>query len=82
MLGNDPDEAQPTNDPAQLLGAMVNSGRHILDRNYLLEHPEKKLVIAKIDTAGFFWLDFNMPEPERVRLFAAGATAAAEFLET
>lgn len=81
MLGNDPDQALDTSNPGAILGAMVNSSRHILDRTYLGDHKEKADVIGKIDTKDFFWLDFNMSETDRVNLFAAGAKCAAEFLE-
>lgn len=81
MLGNDPDQAQDTSNPGALFGAMFNSSRHVLDRTYLQDHKDKSSVIGKIDTKDFFWLDFTMSEPDRVRLFAAGATAAADFLD-
>lgn len=81
LLGNDPDQAQDTSNPAMILSAMFNSSRHILDRVYLEENRDKELCIGKICTKDFFWLDFNMPPETQVKLFAAGAKAAAKFLE-
>ena len=82
MLGNDPDKAQDTSNPINLFGAMFNSSRHVLDRVYLEENIDQQKVIGKIDTANFFWLDFDMSEPKRKELFAEGAKTAADFLET
>ncbi|KAK9813225.1 hypothetical protein WJX72_011010 [[Myrmecia] bisecta] len=64
------------------LGAMFDSSRHILDREFLLKNPDYCQLITTIDASGFDWLDFDLSIERKVELFAAGAKAAAEFLES
>lgn len=81
QLGSSPDAQQDTSNPAAMLGSMIDSSRHIMDRTYLDSHEETAQVIGKINTDKFYWLDFNMSLQDRVDLFAEGAKAAADFLE-
>ena len=81
QLGSSPDVQQDTSNPAAMLGSLIDSARHIMDRTYLDSHDETAMVIGKINTDGFYWLDFNMSLQDRVNLFAQGAVAAAKFLE-
>ncbi|KAK9823123.1 hypothetical protein WJX72_000428 [[Myrmecia] bisecta] len=62
------------------LGAIFDSSRQILDRDFLLKNPDYRQLITTIDASGFDWLDFDLSETRKVELFAQGAKAAAEFL--
>jgi NTE family protein len=63
-------------------GAMVSTMRQIYDYDFLLKNPDYCKLICKIDADGQFnWLDFNMSEEERVKLFNLGALKAVEFLD-
>jgi NTE family protein len=63
-------------------GAMVSTMRQIYDYDFLLKNPDYCKLICKIDADGQFnWLDFNMSEEDRVKLFNLGALKAVEFLE-
>lgn len=64
-------------------GAMVSTMRQIYDYDFLLKNPDYSKLICKIDADGQFnWLDFNMSEDDRIKLFNLGALKAVEFLET
>jgi NTE family protein len=61
---------------------MVSTMRQIYDYDFLLKNPDYSKLICKIDADGQFnWLDFNMSDEERVKLFNLGALKAVEFLE-
>lgn len=63
-------------------GAMISTMRQIYDYDFLLKNPDYNKLICSIDADGQFnWLDFNMSEEDRIRLFNLGALKAVEFLE-
>ena len=63
-------------------GAMISTMRQIYDYDFLLKNPDYSKLICSIDADGQFnWLDFNMSDEERIRLFNLGALKAVEFLE-
>jgi len=62
-------------------GAMISTMRQIYDYDFLLKNPDFSRLICKIDADGQFnWLDFNMKEEDRVKLFNLGASKAVDFL--
>ncbi|KAK9805572.1 hypothetical protein WJX72_005958 [[Myrmecia] bisecta] len=67
--------------PLDFAMSLFESSRHILDRDFINKNPDYTQLITNIDDTGFGWLDFNLPNDRKVALFAAGAKAAAEFLE-
>lgn len=72
-----------TNNLIGMSGAMVSTMRQIYDYDFLLKNPDYSKLICKIDADGQFnWLDFNMSEDDRIKLFNLGALKAVEFLET
>jgi len=63
-------------------GAMISTMRQIHDYDFLMKNPEYRQLICRIDAdREFNWLDFEMAEKEKVKLFVLGAQKAVEFLE-
>ena len=63
-------------------GAMISTMRQIHDYDFLMRNPDYKQLICRIDAdKDFNWLDFEMAEKDRVKLFLKGAQKAIEFLE-
>ncbi|MGJ3234372.1 patatin-like phospholipase family protein [Marivirga sp.] len=77
------DEASDTSSFLKMSGAMISTMRQIHDYDFLLKNPDYKKLICRIDAdQDFNWLDFNMTEEDKIKLFERGATKAIEFLET
>ncbi len=63
-------------------GAMISTMRQIHDYDFLMRNPDYRTLICRIDAdKDFNWLDFEMPQEDRVKLFFHGAQKAIEFLE-
>jgi NTE family protein len=63
-------------------GAMISTMRQIHDYDFLMRNPEYRLLICRIDAdKDFNWLDFEMTQPQQIKLFIQGARKALEFLE-
>jgi NTE family protein len=79
-LGIDRDAANNITGPGKLFGAMFNSIRHLHDYDFILKNPEYKQLLEKIDIGDHDWLNFAMPDEDKIDLFVRGAQAAAKFL--
>ena len=75
-------ECQPVECLPGLLKGIFESSRHTLDYDFLARHPDYRQLVAYIDTRGFNWLDFSMPEARKIELFLRGAVAALAFVKT
>lgn len=68
------------------LGAYIwglfNTVRYYYDKDFLLRNRLYNTCIGVIDTTGFNWLNFNIKEDEKIKLFVRGVQAAGEFLQT
>jgi NTE family protein len=63
-------------------GAMISTMRQIHDYDFLMRNPDYRALICRIDAdKDFNWLDFEMPQQDRIKLFIQGALKAIEFLE-
>lgn len=63
-------------------GAMISTMRQIHDYDFLMRNPDYRSLICRIDAdKDFNWLDFEMPQRDRIKLFLHGALKATEFLE-
>ncbi len=63
-------------------GAMISTMRQIHDYDFLMRNPDYRSLICRIDAdKDFNWLDFEMPQRDRIKLFLHGAVKATEFLE-
>jgi NTE family protein len=63
-----------------LLKGIFESSRHTLDYEFLMRHPDYRLLVAYIETRDFNWLDFSMSEERKIDLFNRGAEAALNFV--
>jgi NTE family protein len=71
-----------TNRLVPFLGSMIKTMRHLYDADFLLKHPDYWRLICRLDTDNEFnWLDFNMSDKDKLKLFEVGARGAMEFLE-
>jgi NTE family protein len=63
-------------------GAILNTMRHIYDFDFLLQNPDYSQLICRLDTDNEFnWLDFNLSDDMKLKLFKKGALGAINFLE-
>ncbi|NVK53757.1 MAG: patatin-like phospholipase family protein [Flavobacteriaceae bacterium] len=66
----------------RLNSAMINTMRQIHDYDFLLKNKDYKHLICRINAdEKFNWLDFNMSEEDKIKLFNLGAEKAIEFLK-
>jgi NTE family protein len=79
-LGDDRNEVSQVHNIPKFLMAIFNSARHVLDFQFLLTNPDYENLIAKVDTGDHNWLNFSMPDEDKLDLFIRGAKAAKEFL--
>jgi NTE family protein len=64
-----------------LAGAIFNAARHTMDYDFIRRNPDYRHLVTWIPAVGFNWLDFNMDESTRAKLFLEGAREAIRFLE-
>lgn len=79
-LGIDRNEPNKISNPMNLFGAMFNSIRHLHDYDFILQNPDYKQLVTKIDIGQHDWLNFGISDDDKIDLFYRGARAAAEFL--
>lgn len=79
-LGDDRNKENHVNNIPKFLMAIFNSARHVLDFQFLLTNPDYDNLIAKINTGEHNWLNFAIPDEDKLDLFIRGAQAADEFL--
>lgn len=79
-LGVDRSYAHPVQGPLGLARAMFNTARHGLDYDFIIRNPDYRGLVTSISTQGFNWLDFAMPDEDKLALFTRGAEAACSFL--
>lgn len=61
--------------------SMLNTTRYYYDKDFLIKHPHFEECITSIDVREFNWLNFNLGDEEKLKMFKKGAEAAAEFLK-
>jgi NTE family protein len=77
------DEYNKTDNFFRFAGALIGTMRQIYDFDFILRNPDYQNLICSIDAdRQFNWLDFNMPDDKKIKLFLLGARKALEFLET
>lgn len=65
----------------KLITQSFNSARHCLDYEFIRKNPDFKQLVAYIDTADHDWLNFELPEKDKLDLFLRGAQTALDFLK-
>ena len=58
-----------------------NSARHCLDYEFIRKNPDFAQLMAYIDTADHDWLNFDLPDENKLDLFHRGAVSALSFLD-
>lgn len=81
-LGKPAASPKAVDGPGDLLGGVFNAARGALDQDFLIGNPDYRHLIAYIDTKKHKWLNFRLPDADKIDLFREGARAAADFLET
>jgi NTE family protein len=79
-LGDDRNKTTKVKSLMKFLMAIFNSARHVLDYQFLLKNDDYEQLIQKIDIGEHNWLNFSMPDKDKLDLFKRGAIAANQFL--
>ncbi|MCY1161311.1 Patatin-like phospholipase [compost metagenome] len=87
-LGVDRKEALKLDGIKEYASALFDTARHNADYSFILNNDDYKQLITSIDTSpqaqenleDFGWLEFDMPNDKKERLFAIGAKAARDFI--
>lgn len=58
-----------------------NAARQMRDHDILLKNKDYNKLIAFIDDENFNWLDFNMKQADKIRLFKEGVKSGCEFIK-
>ena len=66
--------------PTHMLGAVFNAARQGADQAFLNRHKDYRHLVAFIQTGEHHWLNFNMNEKGKIKLFTQGVKAARDFL--
>ncbi len=69
--------------PGNYIGSMINTMRNDADNQFLHQHPDYQKLICFIEAdKAFNWLDFNICQKEKQKLFLLGASKGLEFLKS
>lgn len=79
-LGFDRTTPQATGSIGDLLGAMFQQAKNTLDDEFLRTNPDYDQLVGYVDVEDTGWLDFEMQEASKLKLFANGAASAVRFL--
>lgn len=81
-LGTDRDQIKKVDRLGEFGLALFNTARHIHDYEFILKHPDYSQLVKEIEVGSHNWLNFSMPDKDKIDLFLRGTRAAAEFLKT
>ena len=79
-LGVDKHKPKNIKKVTNLVGAIFDSARQVHDFDFITKNPDYRHLVHCLDTDSFNWLDFRMPDTEKLRLFEVGVRGAANFL--
>ena len=82
LNGQGPADSRPVTSLGGIVGSLLNSIRANYDKDFLINHPQYELALADILVHDFNWLNFSLPDEEKIKLFKCGADAAHKFLLT
>ena len=75
-------EFSDVDDLSGFIGSMISTMRHDADNEFLLQNPDFRRLICFIDAdVEFNWLNFQMSDDKKKKLFLLGARKALEFLQ-
>ena len=75
-----PADSRPITSLGGIIGSLISSIRANYDKDFLINHPQYDMALADIMVHDFNWLNFSLPDEEKVKLFKCGADAAHKFL--
>ncbi|WP_167856403.1 patatin-like phospholipase family protein [Hymenobacter metallicola] len=79
-LGIDRGMARATRNLPGVLAAMFDAARTQYDFDFIHRNSDYRHLVHCLNVDGFNWLDFNMPNRDKVNLFLVGVRGAVEFL--
>ena len=75
------EESSDVDDLGGFMGSMISTMRHDADNEFLIENPDFKKLICFIDAdKDFNWLNFQMSDEKKKKLFLLGARKGLEFI--
>jgi NTE family protein len=75
-------ECANVDDVRGFIGSMINTMRHDSDNEFLLQNPDFRRLICFIDAdVEFDWLNFQMSDEKKKKLFLLGAQKGLEFIK-
>ena len=76
-------ELADVDDLSGFIGSMVSTMRHDADNDFLIQNPDFEKLICFIDAdKSFNWLNFNMSDEKKKKLFLLGAARGLAFIKT
>lgn len=76
-------ELTDVDDLGNFIGSMVSTMRHDADNDFLIQNPDFEKLICFIDAdKSFNWLNFNMSDEKKKKLFLLGAARGLAFIKT
>jgi NTE family protein len=66
--------------PGALLGAIFDTARGDLDRDFILKNPDYRHLVTEIPTGNHDWLNFDLSLEDQNDLFSRGVISALSFL--
>jgi NTE family protein len=79
-LGIDRESVMENNTLAQIIWNSFSAARQMRDHDVILKNPDYIHLITSIDNDGVNWLNFNLSEEDKVKLFIQGVKAACSFI--
>jgi NTE family protein len=79
-LGVDRAAKRNTDSLPKYLGAIFDAARTQYDFDFIHRNSDYRHLVHCLNVDGFNWLDFRMPDTEKLELFAVGVRGAVEFL--
>ncbi len=81
-LGVDRHSPKVVHKITDLVVAIFDAARQVHDFDFILRNPDYKHLVQCLPTDELNWLDFNMSNADKIKLFEIGVKGAADFLRT
>ena len=79
-LGIDRESVKVNNSIIDIVWNSFSAARQMRDHDVILKNQDYINLISNIDDRGIDWLNFNLPEKDKIELFKRGVIAACAFL--
>lgn len=67
--------------PITLAFGLFDAARHCRDNDFITKNPDFRWLVEDIDTGDVSWINFNLPDEQKLQLFKAGVRAAIDWLD-